>query len=307
MGKSLPFVRRLKFRPLSRHMGENMKPRVFIASSTQAIPYAEALQEALAPNAEVTGWTDAVFDPSKFFLETLLERLGTTDFAIFVFHPEDVTRVNGTEYKAVRDNVLFELGLFMGKLGRDRCFILQPQEAEQLRIASDLAGLAAIKFDSKRSDENLVAAMRAAAGPVRRSLEKLGRTSSTDTSSLPPGFSNGSAIWLTEHLDEIRRKIVNRSIELASLADSKVVRPAEVARAASQFAPGGPVRGSNWFVERVLSSLSGITVVAALLAVIFGWLGIYTGQAVYFDIVKLFAGTVLGSAGASVVARRTDA
>ena len=146
--------------------------------------------------------------------------------------------------------------------------------------------------------------MTAAAGPIRRAFEKLGRLSSSERGALPSKFTPGSALWLSEHLDEVRTKIVERALNLAAQSDSSTVRPAELAKAASYFAPGTPVRGSGWFADKILASLSGVTVVAAVLAIIFGWLGVYTDQAVYFDIVKLFAGTVLGSAGAAVVARR---
>ena len=39
-----------------------------------------------------------------------------------------------------RDNVIFELGLLMGALGRERVFILKPRNVD-IRIPSDLLGV----------------------------------------------------------------------------------------------------------------------------------------------------------------------
>ena len=279
-----------------------MKPRVFIGSSTKALPITAALHATLEHDAEVTGWNDAVFEPSKFTLETLLEQLGKTDFAIFVFNPDDLVTIQEIESQAVRDNVLFEFGLFMGCLGRERCFILQPRESKNLHIASDLLGLTPLKFESNREDKNLVAALVSPTVQIRQIINQLGLMPSSVRTSVPSSFTKGSASWLAEHLDDVRTKIIGEAESLAATEGRDQVRPTDIARATSKFAPGGPVRGS-WFADRVLGSLSGVSVVAALLAVVFGALGVYTNQTAYFDLVKLFAGTVLGSAGATAVVR----
>jgi CAP12/Pycsar effector protein, TIR domain len=42
------------------------------------------------------------------------------DFGVFIFRPDDVVTMRKKEYSAVRDNVVFELGVFVGKLGPHR-------------------------------------------------------------------------------------------------------------------------------------------------------------------------------------------
>ncbi|MFS1985958.1 TIR domain-containing protein [Vibrio breoganii] len=44
----------------------------------------------------------------------------TFDAAIFVLSPDDVVKIRGTEQTVTRDNVVFELGMFIGRLGADK-------------------------------------------------------------------------------------------------------------------------------------------------------------------------------------------
>ena len=59
-----------------------------------------------------------------------------------------------------RDNLLFELGLFTGALGRARTFMVYCRD-DKLHLPSDLAGVTAATYPA-REDDNLEAAL----GPV---------------------------------------------------------------------------------------------------------------------------------------------
>ena len=100
------------------------KPSIFIGSSSEALDFPRAVQEQLNPDAEVTIWTELPFAPGQFTIETLLNNLKRFDFAVFVFSPDDKVTSRGSTSDAARDNVVFELGLFMGRLGRERAFVL---------------------------------------------------------------------------------------------------------------------------------------------------------------------------------------
>jgi hypothetical protein len=163
-----------------------MRPRLFIGSSSENLNVAYAIQENLEPVAEVTVWNQGVFTPSRYNLESLLDALFNTDFGVFVFASDDVTLMRGNEHATVRDNVIFELGMFVGRLGRNRCFFLVPRaEKENLHLPSDLLGLSPAVYDSNRRDGNLRAALGPACAAISNAITKLGSSDSTTPPTQP--------------------------------------------------------------------------------------------------------------------------
>jgi len=79
---------------------------------------------------EVTIWSQGVFGLSEGTLESLAATLDDFDFAVLVLTPDDLSISRGSSLPAPHDNVLFELGLFMGALGRQRTYILYDRTAE---------------------------------------------------------------------------------------------------------------------------------------------------------------------------------
>lgn len=150
-----------------------MKPSLFIGSSKEALAIANAIHTNLVDVAECTVWKDGVFQPSSSTLGDLLNRLRQSDFAIFVFSPDDVTTMRDQSNAAVRDNVLFELGLFIGGLGPERCFFLIPDSAT-MRLPSDLLGVTPARYEASRRDGNLDAAVNTACGQFSGAMRRLG-------------------------------------------------------------------------------------------------------------------------------------
>lgn len=152
------------------------KPRVFIGSSVEGLSVAYPVQQNLLHSAEVTIWDQGIFELSRTTMESLIAALSESDFAIFVFTPDDLIHIRDKTSLAVRDNVLFEFGLFMGKLGRDRVFFIIPSDG-QLHLPTDLLGITPGKYDSARTDGK----MQAATGPVCHQIQvqitKLGTVS----------------------------------------------------------------------------------------------------------------------------------
>jgi hypothetical protein len=125
------------------------RPKVFVGSSEKNLKVAGLLAQALKKDAEVIIWNEGVFDLNRGVLEGLLSKLDEFDFAVLVWAADDMTLSNGQLSPSARDNVLFECGLFMGRLGRDRVFIVCDESAE-LRIPSDFAGVTLARFDGSR-------------------------------------------------------------------------------------------------------------------------------------------------------------
>jgi predicted nucleotide-binding protein len=152
-----------------------LKPKVFIASSTESLDIAYAIQENIEYDSEPTVWTQGVFDLSEFILDQLLELLNDIDFGIFVFTPDDVVKIREKYQHTVRDNVLFELGLFVGKLGRERNFVVMPEGAAPIHLPTDLLGLVQGTYNPDRIDGDLVAATGPVCNKIRNKLKKIGR------------------------------------------------------------------------------------------------------------------------------------
>ncbi|CAN7202860.1 TIR domain-containing protein [Caballeronia sp. LjRoot31] len=149
-----------------------MKPRIFIGSSREGISIANAIHSNLTNDAECTVWKDGVFQPSSSTLSDLMGMLHDSDFAIFVFSPDDVSIMRSAADHVVRDNVLFELGLFIGRLGQERCFFLIP-DSERMRLPTDLFGFSPTKYESHRRDSNWEAAVNPACTQILRVVNKL--------------------------------------------------------------------------------------------------------------------------------------
>lgn len=118
----------------------NTIPCVFIGSSTESKKAALAAKKSLASVAEAVVWTQKdVFEPGKFTLESLEENAQRSDFAVMVFGPDDVIFSRGKCQTGPRDNVIFELGLFMGALERKRAFVIAPR-GKKLKIPTNILG-----------------------------------------------------------------------------------------------------------------------------------------------------------------------
>ena len=100
-------------------------PSVFIGSSSEGLDVAREVEMHLQTDALTTIWKDGVFGLGSGTLEALMNALDQFDFAIMVLSPDDLLESRGTSYSSPRDNVIFELGLFMGRLGRGRNFHCQ--------------------------------------------------------------------------------------------------------------------------------------------------------------------------------------
>lgn len=122
------------------------KVRVFIMSSVEALPVARLLVQHFEHDPFLTVvWDLGVFRASNYTLDELERQLELADFAIAVAHADDIVITRGDEWPTVRDNVVFELGMFIGFLGRKRAFLMEPRQ-DKLKLPSDLAGLTTVSY-----------------------------------------------------------------------------------------------------------------------------------------------------------------
>lgn len=149
------------------------KPKIFIGSSVEGLNIAYAIQQNLTQDAEITVWDQGVFELSQTSIESLVAILEKSDFAILVFSPDDILKIRKQKFLSVRDNVIFELGLFIGKLGRRRTFIIMPDKPV-FHIPTDLLGITAGKYDTSRTDGSFQAATAPICHQIRIQIKKLG-------------------------------------------------------------------------------------------------------------------------------------
>lgn len=165
------FVSSLCDRP---HFCARRRPRVFIASSSEAKPIADEIHSMLDASGacEPFIWTHDVFEPSQSYLHSLQNELPRSDFAVLLTTPDDRGKTRGVAFAAPRDNVVFELGLSIAWLGNERTFIVHPENGNP-KLPSDLVGFSPVTYGA-RSDGNLKAALQGSVSTIVRRVNLLG-------------------------------------------------------------------------------------------------------------------------------------
>jgi hypothetical protein len=138
------------------------RPCLFIGSSRELLPVARTIQQKLSECADTTIWDKYNFPLGQPVLDGLLMAAEQFDFALFVFGQDDTLIIRDVTTKVVRENVLFELGLFIGRMGRGRAVWISPVGVAAPYTISDLEGIIHLSFDdtSAERDESLNDAIR---------------------------------------------------------------------------------------------------------------------------------------------------
>lgn len=148
------------------------RPKIFVGSSTEGLAFAKALQQNLDRSFQVVLWSQGVFGLNNGTLEDLVEELESVDFAALVVTPDDLIISRGESKSAPRDNVLLELGMSIGSLGRERSFLVYDR-GSNLKLPSDLAGITLATFQP-HDDGNAQAALGAACTEIEQKALQLG-------------------------------------------------------------------------------------------------------------------------------------
>lgn len=127
-----------------------MKARIFIGSSTEGLPVAQRIKEYFEPEYDCYIWNDGIFKYNEGFLETLIKSASLFDFGFMVFAADDVSRIRDKEYITTRDNVLFEYGLFLGRVGLDKAYIIKDKE---VKIPSDMLGITLLEYETTANED----------------------------------------------------------------------------------------------------------------------------------------------------------
>ena len=180
---------------------DDSKPTLFVGSSTEGLDIAQAVQVQLSDVADVELWNEGVLGLSYGTLESLVKALNSYDFAVLVFTPDDFLVSRDNRYNSARDNVLIEAGLFIGRLGRERTFLLSPADAG-LKVPSDFAGITFATFSFPQDRDRLIHAVGPACVKMRNAVRKLGKSA---------GYQQ-----LTEKVDKQARRVDEQAEQISS-------------------------------------------------------------------------------------------
>jgi len=153
---------------------KNDRPVLFVGCAAESLAIAREIQAGLEHDDMITRlWSEpGVFGASSYPMEALENQINEADFAALVVGGEDEVTSRGSTSEAPRDNIVFELGLFIGGLGRNRAFMLQPRGVD-LRIPSDLLGLTPLTYEVV-SAEDLASSLGPSINSIRKSVLSLG-------------------------------------------------------------------------------------------------------------------------------------
>ena len=140
----------------------NARPRIFLICSAEALAIGKALRVGLEHDAEVVIWSDdMIFPAGGYPIEALEEQVNIADFGVALCEPDDLVTARGKTSAVPRDNVIFELGFFMSRLGRHRTLLLVPQRTD-VTLPSDFKGLTPLPY----ATADKASARAVALGPV---------------------------------------------------------------------------------------------------------------------------------------------
>jgi CRP/FNR family cyclic AMP-dependent transcriptional regulator len=146
------------------------KIKVFIGSSLEGVKIAREIKRQLGNTYDVDVWEkDTVFGLGQVTIEALEAAVHKYDIGIFIFTPDDKLLSRGDTKPIARDNVIFESGLFIGKLSRFKAFIVQPSK-NRVVLPSDLKGLTTATFDPTR--KRVPSMIRPAVKKIRDTIER---------------------------------------------------------------------------------------------------------------------------------------
>ena len=181
LGSQFPEIYLAVARELSRRLHQRNahvaaareRTKVFIISSVESLEVARIVQNSFAyDNFLPVLWTDGVFRVASYPMQSLIDEVTDSDFAIAIAHGDDTSSIRGKEWPVPRDNVIFELGLFMGHLGKDRAILMEPRDVG-VKLPSDMTGITTIPYRYQVGRDS-VAMMAPACNLLREHILRLG-------------------------------------------------------------------------------------------------------------------------------------
>ncbi len=144
----------------------NEKVRVLIMGPAEASEIARVIHDALKNEPfQIAIWTEGLFRGSNYAIDSLEAELDRSDVAI---------AISGSGAGSSHDGIIFELGFFMGRLGRHRTFLIEPRN-EEVKLPVELAGINTVTYKLRTGDgRDLTHALAPACNKLRKIIHELG-------------------------------------------------------------------------------------------------------------------------------------
>jgi predicted nucleotide-binding protein len=145
-----------------------MKPRIFVSSSVEARPLLHFLEEELSLEATVVAWSDMPFSIAQPPLAQFSQSVKGADFVVILGGFTEAVTARGMVEERPRDNIIFELGFFIGSLGSERVLVVDISPEKSLGLPAALAGLTVLRADPDKLNRPRELARRIAYEVKRR-------------------------------------------------------------------------------------------------------------------------------------------
>lgn len=153
-----------------------MKPTIIIFSSTKSLPVAEGIRDNLQEAFETELWTEGLFDEHNAIpLMVFLKKLMCYDCAAVVLGDDDVRQKEGVGAAEFvpRDNVIFELGAAMARMGPQKTFVFTPA-GRNVSLPSYFRGVMVKMYQQHPGPRGCYkASTGSACGDIKRSVKTL--------------------------------------------------------------------------------------------------------------------------------------
>jgi hypothetical protein len=158
----------------------NIAPRIIVFSSGKTDRVADGVRENLSREHggvryDVDVWKDGYFNENNVLpLNTFLKKLLCYDVAALVLGNDELRRKDATRKQAEwvpRDNVIFELGAAMARMGTRKTFILTPREPKVV-LPTYFSGLNPLIYESRVATDP-IGGTGAACAIIRETLRGL--------------------------------------------------------------------------------------------------------------------------------------
>lgn len=163
----------------------NLKPQIFIGSSGNGIDAAKIVKSELSALGDAYLWSESdLWEPNDSTFDNLLRMSGYFDFGVFVATADDLTLTSKGEYNfEARDNVILEMALFVGALGKKKSFLLIENGVDK---PSDFLGIFMPEF--QKGDINSLKEKCLEIGPKITENYNAGHLSLYPTTALAIGY-----------------------------------------------------------------------------------------------------------------------